>query len=84
MDGRHAAKPKRAKPDLGVSSHPRGGFVLRHLHRGEYVEPSKMAVGEWPAGWLETAIKPPNKRLRTYETYKAVIEHRLKPTLGHV
>ena len=43
--------------------------LLHNLHRGEYVEPSKMTVGERLSEWLETAIKPPNKRLRTYETY---------------
>jgi integrase len=43
-----------------------------------------LTVGEWLSEWLETAIKPPNKRLRTYETYKSVIERHLKPTLGHI
>jgi hypothetical protein len=42
--------------------------LLHHLQRSEYVEPSKLTVGEWLHEWLETAIKPPNKRLRTYET----------------
>ena len=58
--------------------------LLHNLHRGEYVEPSKMTVGEWLSEWLETAIKPPNKRLRTYETYNSAIERHLKPALGHV
>jgi integrase len=58
--------------------------LLHNLHRGEYVEPSKMTVGEWLSEWLETAIKPPNKRLRTYETYQSVIERHLKPALGHI
>jgi len=58
--------------------------LLHHLHRGEYVEPSKLTVGEWLTEWLETAIKPPNKRLRTYETYQSVIERHLKPALGHI
>jgi Phage integrase, N-terminal SAM-like domain len=58
--------------------------LLHHLHRGEYVEPSKLTVGEWLSEWLETAIKPPNKRLRTYETYKSVIERHLMPALGHL
>jgi integrase len=58
--------------------------LLHNLHRSEYVEPSKLTVGEWLHEWLDTAIKPPNKRLRTYETYKSVIERHLKPTLGHL
>jgi integrase len=58
--------------------------LLHRLHSGEYVEPSKLTVGEWLIEWLETGIKPPNKRLRTYETYKSVIERHLKPALGHI
>jgi len=58
--------------------------LLHHLHRGEYIEPSKMTVGEWLTEWLETAIKPPNKRLRTYETYQSVIERHLNLALGHI
>ncbi|HEX9871675.1 MAG TPA: tyrosine-type recombinase/integrase [Candidatus Tectomicrobia bacterium] len=58
--------------------------LLHHLHRGEYVEPSRTTVGEWLQAWLKTAIKPPNKRLRTYETYQSVIERHLKPAIGHI
>jgi integrase len=58
--------------------------LLHHLHRGDYVEPSILTAGEWRSEWLDTAIKPPNKRLRTYETYKSVIERHLKPALGHI
>jgi integrase len=58
--------------------------LLHHLHHGEYVEPSKLTVWEWLHEWLETAIKPLNKRLRTYETYKSVIERHLKSALGHI
>jgi integrase len=58
--------------------------LLHNLHRSEYVEPSKLTMGEWLHEWLETAIKPPNKRLRTYETYKSVIERHLNLELGHI
>jgi integrase len=58
--------------------------LLHNLNRGEYVEPSKLTLGGWLTEWLETAIKPPNKRLRTYETYKGVIERHLMPALGHI
>ena len=57
---------------------------LHSIHRGEYVEPSKQTVGECLTEWLKTAIKPPSKRLRTYETYKSVIERHLKPAFGHL
>lgn len=58
--------------------------LLHDVNRSQYVEPSTLTLGEWLTEWLETAIKPPNKRLRTYETYKSVIERHLKPALGHL
>jgi integrase len=58
--------------------------LVHNLHRSEYVEPSKLTAGEWLHEWLETAVKPPNKRLRTYETYKSVIERHLMPAVGHL
>jgi integrase len=58
--------------------------LVHNLHRSEYVEPSKLTAGEWLHEWLETAVNPPNKRLRTYETYKSVIERHLMPAVGHL
>jgi integrase len=58
--------------------------LLHDVNRSQFVEPSKITVGKWLADWLDTAIKPPNKRLRTYKTYKSVIERHLKPSLGHI
>jgi integrase len=58
--------------------------LLHNLHRGEYVEPSRLTLGQWLIECLETAIKPLNKRLWTYETYRSVIERHLKPTIGHI
>jgi integrase len=56
--------------------------LLHATHRNELVEPTKLTVGQWLDTWLDTAIKPPHKRLRSYETYKSVIERHLKPALG--
>jgi integrase len=58
--------------------------LLRQANRNELVEPSKLTLGQWLDTWLDTAIKPPNKRLRSYETYRSVITRHLKPTLGHI
>ena len=58
--------------------------LLHAANRNEIVEPTKLTLGAWLEAWLETAIKPPNKRLRTYETYKSVIERHLKPALGSI
>ena len=60
------------------------GELLRQANRNELVEPSKLALGQWLDTWLDTAIKPPNKRLRSYETYRSVITRHLKPALGHI
>jgi integrase len=58
--------------------------LLHATHRHELVEPTKLTTGQWLGTWLETAIKPPHKRLRSYETYKSVIELHLKPALGSI
>ena len=58
--------------------------LLHQANRHELVEPSKLTLGMWLDEWLETAIKPPNKRLRSYETYKSVIRRHLKPALGSI
>ncbi len=56
--------------------------LLGQAYSGTLIEPAKITVGGWLDGWLETAIKPPNRRLRTYETYKSVVEAHLKPRFG--
>ncbi len=54
--------------------------LLHDLNRGQWVEPSKLTVGEWLTEWLEKAIKPPAKRFRTHETYSRIIEKHIKPS----
>ena len=58
--------------------------LLHAANRGELVEPLKLTLGTWLQTWLETAIKPPPTRLRTYETYKSVINRHVTPALGRV
>lgn len=58
--------------------------LLHAKNRQTFVEPSKLTVGAWLDEWLDMAIKPPNKRLRSYETYKSVMVKHLKPALGHI
>jgi hypothetical protein len=43
--------------------------LLRAANRGEFVEKTKVTLGEW----LEKAIKPPARRINTYKTYKRII-----------
>lgn len=56
--------------------------LLHRYHGGGVLEPSKMPLSEWLGRWLETAVKPV-KALRTYETYKSIIDKHLGPSLGH-
>jgi integrase len=57
--------------------------LLHDIHKQQFVEPSKRSVGDWLDEWLAKVIKPA-KRLRTYETYRSVIERYLKPNLGEI
>ena len=57
--------------------------LLHNKNHGQVIEPSKLTFGEWLDEWLRLAIKPPKKRVRTYETYSSVITNHLKPKLGH-
>ena len=41
--------------------------LLRAANRGEFVEATKVTLGQWLLEWLEKAIKPPAKRINTYK-----------------
>lgn len=56
--------------------------LLHRYHRSEILEPSKILLSDWLDRWLDTAVKP-GKALRTYETYRSIIDKHLKPSLGH-
>jgi integrase len=59
--------------------------LLHDLNRDQWVEPSKLTLGEWLLDWLDKAIKPPAKRLGTYEAYSRIIEKHIRPSfLGPV
>jgi integrase len=57
--------------------------LIDAMNKGTYVEPSKLTVAEWLDHWFKTAIAP-NKRPRTIETYRSVLDHHLKPALGSI
>jgi len=54
--------------------------LLNEVRKGEFVEPSKVTLGQWLAEWLEKAIAPPAKRPRTYETYLSVVKNHILPS----
>src|SRR5262249_31674082 len=54
--------------------------LLHDLGRNEFIAPSKQTLGQWLTEWLDKAVKPPLKRLRTYQTYKQVIDKVISPS----
>jgi integrase len=58
--------------------------LLRAANRSEFVESSKLTLGQWLREWLEKAVKPPARRINTYRTCKRVIADKLIPALGAI
>lgn len=56
--------------------------VLNSMNIGEYIEPSKMTVGEWLDKWFKDYVLP-TKRPSTSKGYDDIIKLHLKPHLGH-
>jgi len=56
--------------------------LVRAADRGEFVEPSKLTLGEWLTEWVEKAIKPPRKAQATYDSYRRIITQSIAPKLG--
>ena len=54
---------------------------INKIFKKEFVEPNTISFGQWLDLWVENSIKPPVKRLRTYESYKSIIDCHLKPKL---
>jgi integrase len=51
--------------------------------RGEFIEPTKLTVGEWLDRWVENSVQP-RLNARTYRKYKGIIRLHLKPRLGAI
>src|SRR5262245_38100504 len=58
--------------------------LIGEVHRGEFVEPTKVTLGEWLDEWLEKAARPPRRTVNTYRSYSNAVKNHLKPGLGHV
>jgi len=57
---------------------PKGTYVL-----AEKTEAASISFGEWLDTWLKT-YKVSRLTPSTYESYRVIIEHHLKPTLGNI
>jgi integrase len=60
------------------------GELTGEVYRGDFVEPSKLTVGEWLDEWLDKAIKPPRRTASTYRAFNGILRNHLKPALGPV
>ena len=58
--------------------------LLHQSHTHTFIEPSAVTFGDWLDQWLDTAIKPPRRTLRSYDTYKSAITRHIRPTLGAI
>ena len=57
--------------------------ILAEVANGAYFEPEKQSFGEYLDYWLESYGKP-NLAVRTYESYKGIVDKHLKPALGKI
>jgi Phage integrase, N-terminal SAM-like domain len=52
-------------------------------YRGDFVEPTRLTLGEWLDHWLAKAITPPRCSINTFTLYTHVVNKHLKPALGY-
>jgi integrase len=57
--------------------------VLVSIEQGSYVKPNKLTVGEWLDEWCESFVRM-NTTLRTYVSYRSIIDRHLKEGLGSI
>jgi len=57
--------------------------LVRDANKGEFVEPTKLTLGEWLTLWLAETVKPA-RRLNTYIAYNSIVTGHLVPALGTI
>lgn len=57
--------------------------LLHLLDKNRLMNPGSMTFGDLLDLWLEDYVEPKGE-VRTYESYKAHVEKRIKPELGHI
>src|SRR5690625_1169142 len=58
--------------------------MVTEINRGQYIEPSKMTLGDLLTEWLETVKAGGRLKLRTIETYEGDIDNHIMPKLGTI
>jgi integrase len=57
--------------------------MLVALQKGEFVEPTKVTLGEWLDRWCEETIKS-SRRPGTYTIYRGVLDNHVIPEIGAI
>ncbi|MDU2063739.1 MAG: tyrosine-type recombinase/integrase [Sporomusaceae bacterium] len=57
--------------------------IRSDFERGALSFAEKVTVDKYLNRWLETSIKPPNRRNSTYENYKCIVDN-INKNLGHI
>jgi len=57
--------------------------LVRDANKGEFVEPSKLTLGEWLTTWLAETVKPARRR-NTFIAYNSIVTGHLVPAIGAV
>ncbi|MDQ0417568.1 integrase [Croceifilum oryzae] len=57
--------------------------IIHQVSKGTYVEPTKCTLGTYLLDWIESTAKQ-RVRLKTYDSYKYIIDNKLIPELGNI
>jgi integrase len=57
--------------------------LVNAVNKKEYVEPTRITVGEWLDQWRDSTLRS-RCRDSTFVCWKGIIENHLKPSLGHI
>src|SRR5262245_12087225 len=57
--------------------------LVGDVHRGEFIEPSKITVGQYLDEWLKNVVQP-RRAANTYTSYRNTIENHLKKAFGDI
>lgn len=56
---------------------------LTEIHRGDYIEPAQIPLGELLLDWLEQQVQPETS-VSTFVTYSGIVKNHIIPSIGRV
>ena len=84
--GKDASGKRKIKKKRGFKTEKEAKIALASLmtdiHKGNYIEPSKLSYGAFMDDWLKD--KKISVKKTTYESYKALVDKHVLPALGNV